>query len=724
MAGKKAKPWTFVKRKRKAMLLGGAVAAVKGALGAAGGVAAKAVASKAGLSGLLLNPPASVKRWLFGARAKYHSWLEGVGGKARRYAVTLHRGEAHQPVAQHDFAGRRQAEGFMSAKRAEGYGTALWMLTETPTGIERVQYPSALNTLYFSALVTPPKEVLMATANPCMRARRRPLPASVVRARRAAVAKALGKNPHARTRIASPKEFDPKSFRVVTPGGTEAKKNPDEVSRIIAYEQGELSAQDTIRLFASLIRTGTVWQLQGHYGRTAKALIDAGYISTKGKVLKQVEQNGPTVEWMSRTGRTVRKTLDTAKAAREFAKLAKAKLAGYSAVKVKKNPLLMVVPNEFKATPANTARRVRNLAEMRLRSMGYKNAMKVRRVSFSDLARADAYVVTVLGWKPGPDSVKVRDAIKSATKDLILPSPDDKVIVEFEGPGIIGNPGARRRRAYILTYQFGRGPVRRQQFRGFSEAYNLVEGLREAKARFKLVEGGDILAQTALPPKPRANPGRGLSVPERHQLKVALDTLKMSPATARVMGGMSVAEAKSVLKRVGYSDAQIAKLASNPGQSYHVAEARRYSKLLKSDLSVKHGEAAAYWQGALSAEQKAVLAGKGVRGNPRDDMGSLTRHPEFRKAVALYRKFHGCDPKSIKRVLLPVGDKRKVESTGFFVSLGKAPAESYTPPKRSRKAGSIYVHKYDSSPEKVVSADGKLVATLPGKHRVTDWIRG
>lgn len=58
----------------------------------------------------------------------------------------------------------------------------------------------------------------------------------------------------------------------------------DLVGSIIDYETGNLSDDDTLALFAHLIASGQAWSLQGHYGRTATALIESGVISAKGVV--------------------------------------------------------------------------------------------------------------------------------------------------------------------------------------------------------------------------------------------------------------------------------------------------------------------------------------------------------------------------------------------------------------------------------------------------------
>lgn len=52
----------------------------------------------------------------------------------------------------------------------------------------------------------------------------------------------------------------------------------DLTGSIIAYEEGSLSEEETIRLFQALVDNGMAWTLQGSYGRTAAAMIDAGLI--------------------------------------------------------------------------------------------------------------------------------------------------------------------------------------------------------------------------------------------------------------------------------------------------------------------------------------------------------------------------------------------------------------------------------------------------------------
>lgn len=56
-------------------------------------------------------------------------------------------------------------------------------------------------------------------------------------------------------------------------------------SKIIEYEAGELTEDETVVLFSELIHTGLVWKLQGSYGRTANALISAGLLDLDGNIL-------------------------------------------------------------------------------------------------------------------------------------------------------------------------------------------------------------------------------------------------------------------------------------------------------------------------------------------------------------------------------------------------------------------------------------------------------
>ena len=44
------------------------------------------------------------------------------------------------------------------------------------------------------------------------------------------------------------------------------------------YEAGEMSEDEVIELFQALVNSGMAWSLQGHYGRMATHLIEAGVV--------------------------------------------------------------------------------------------------------------------------------------------------------------------------------------------------------------------------------------------------------------------------------------------------------------------------------------------------------------------------------------------------------------------------------------------------------------
>ena len=48
------------------------------------------------------------------------------------------------------------------------------------------------------------------------------------------------------------------------------------VSRIIAYEEGDLDHDEVVELFGELVADGTIWHLQGSYRRALSALVESG----------------------------------------------------------------------------------------------------------------------------------------------------------------------------------------------------------------------------------------------------------------------------------------------------------------------------------------------------------------------------------------------------------------------------------------------------------------
>jgi hypothetical protein len=53
------------------------------------------------------------------------------------------------------------------------------------------------------------------------------------------------------------------------------------IDKIMDYEAGEMTQDEAIAFFQEIVDSGQVWMLQGSYGRTAVALIEAGLVTKK-----------------------------------------------------------------------------------------------------------------------------------------------------------------------------------------------------------------------------------------------------------------------------------------------------------------------------------------------------------------------------------------------------------------------------------------------------------
>lgn len=57
----------------------------------------------------------------------------------------------------------------------------------------------------------------------------------------------------------------------------------DVVGFIMDFEGGDITEERLIEGFQHMIDDGSVWKLQGSYGRTAHALIEQGYCHARGE---------------------------------------------------------------------------------------------------------------------------------------------------------------------------------------------------------------------------------------------------------------------------------------------------------------------------------------------------------------------------------------------------------------------------------------------------------
>lgn len=59
------------------------------------------------------------------------------------------------------------------------------------------------------------------------------------------------------------------------------------IEQIMDYEDGQMDNEEAIAMFQEMINDGSVWSLQGSYGRTAMNLINAG-VCTRPQLGKEV----------------------------------------------------------------------------------------------------------------------------------------------------------------------------------------------------------------------------------------------------------------------------------------------------------------------------------------------------------------------------------------------------------------------------------------------------
>jgi hypothetical protein len=50
------------------------------------------------------------------------------------------------------------------------------------------------------------------------------------------------------------------------------------IEKLMLFESGEMEFEEVVKFFQELVDSGTVWKLQGYYGRFAEHLIHEGLV--------------------------------------------------------------------------------------------------------------------------------------------------------------------------------------------------------------------------------------------------------------------------------------------------------------------------------------------------------------------------------------------------------------------------------------------------------------
>jgi len=147
----------------------------------------------------------------------------------------------------------------------------------------------------------------------------------------------------------------------------------------------------------------------------------------------------------------------------------------------------------------------------------------------------------------------------------------------------------------------------------------------EAKVKSKSAETGDAIRQVeddeleqkpdkVVEPKKEAKESK-LTVPEQHQKKIAIQTLKMPDAMVGVMGGMNKEEARAFLKKIGWSDEKIAALEESKLQEEETeitpsrVGLKKFSDEKLKELYHNSLRSYNYWKKAKEPEKATLAAG-------------------------------------------------------------------------------------------------------------------
>jgi hypothetical protein len=68
------------------------------------------------------------------------------------------------------------------------------------------------------------------------------------------------------------------------------RQTKDFIDQMMEFESGMLNDTEIIELFSDMVKTGTAWSLQGHYGRAANAFIEGGWLDKEGNILKKLKK--------------------------------------------------------------------------------------------------------------------------------------------------------------------------------------------------------------------------------------------------------------------------------------------------------------------------------------------------------------------------------------------------------------------------------------------------